>query len=139
MDSNIISIQEESKEVHNSMSTQNVSMCYCPIGGIIDLISRKWTLCVINTLNNHGKLRFNEIMTELKTISPKTLTKTLKELEEEKFIQRSYFKDIPLRVEYNLTLKGETLWKLIFPLLQWVSEHTEKEFLSCCNCTSPNC
>lgn len=114
------------------------SMCYCPTGGIIDLISRKWTLCVINTISNHGKLRFNEIMSELRTISPKTLTKTLKELEELKLIERKYFKDIPPRVEYTLTKEGDELREIILPLLQWISTRTEQKFLSCCNCVSIN-
>ena len=120
-----------------SVSTANESRCYCPTRGIIDLISRKWTLCVINALSNHGTLHFNEIIGELKTISPKTLVKTLKGLEEEKLIQRSYFNVIPPWVENNLTPKGETLRTLMFPLLQWIVEHTEKEFLSCCTCSIP--
>lgn len=108
------------------------NMCYCPTGGIIDLISRKWTLCVINTISNHGILRFNEIMKELKTISPKTLTSTLKSLEEEGFLVRKSFNSIPPRVEYSLTDLGDELREAIFPLLDWISKKTEKEYLSCC-------
>ena len=113
--------------------------CYCPTNGIIDLIARKWTLCVINALKNHEKLRFNEIITELKYISPKTLTKTLKDLEEQNIIRRDYFKDIPPRVEYSLSENGKELQEVIYPLLKWIDMHTNIDSLTCCSCSCSEC
>ena len=73
-------------------------MYYCPTGGIIDIISRKWTMCVINALSNHGKLRFTELINELRIISPKTLAKTLKELEKKELLTKKPFNTIPPKV-----------------------------------------
>jgi len=96
-------------------------LCFCPVKGIIDVISKKWTLFIINALGNRGKLRFNDLMKELSGISPKTLSDTLKGLTEEGLIQRESFAEIPPRVEYSLTQEGVELRKAIIPLLKWTA------------------
>lgn len=107
-------------------------ICLCPIKGIIDLISKKWALLIINTLLNREKLRFNDLMKELDGISPKTLSDTLKELQVEKLIKRQSFAEIPPRVEYTLTEDGIELGKAIIPLIRWAAarEHYNKRCAS---------
>ena len=97
-------------------------LCYCPIEGVIDIISKKWALLIINGLRNQGKLRFNDLMKELGGISPKTLSDTLKELQAEKLINRQAFAEIPPRVEYSLTKDGVELGKAIIPLIKWAAQ-----------------
>ena len=108
--------------------------CLCPLKGIIDIISKKWALLIINTLGNSGKLRFNQIMETLNGISPKTLSETLKELQTEGLISRESFAEIPPRVEYSLTNDGVELRKSIIPLLEWTAnrEHVNKERCTKC-------
>ncbi|MEM4245715.1 MAG: helix-turn-helix domain-containing protein, partial [Candidatus Bathyarchaeia archaeon] len=96
--------------------------CLCGLEGAIDTLSKKWTLLIINTLGNHQKLRYKEIMGELETISPKALSDSLKKLERENLIQRRAYNEIPPKVEYSLTEDGKELKKAIFPLLDWVSK-----------------
>ena len=97
-------------------------ICFCPLKGIIDIISKKWSLLIINTIGNHGRLRFNKLMEELNGISPKTLSDTLKRLEAENLIKRESFNEIPPRVEYTLTKDGAELRKAIIPLLRWAAK-----------------
>lgn len=96
-------------------------LCFCPIKGVIDVISKKWTLFVVNALGNRGTLRFNDLMKELSGISPKTLSDTLKDLQTEQIIKRESFAEIPPRVEYSLTEKGTELRTAIIPLLKWAA------------------
>ena len=128
-----VTIQKESKR---AMATH---MCYCPTDGIIDLLSKKWTLCVINALSNHEKLRYKELIEELRVISPKTLTKTLKDLEEIELVKRTSYNVIPPKVEYSLSKKGMEFREVIYPLLSWISKNTEKESLACCSCVCESC
>ena len=79
------------------MCEKEEQTCICPLKGIIDLISKKWALLIINALGNCGKLRFNKIMETLSGISPKTLSDTLKELQAEGLINRESFAEIPPR------------------------------------------
>ncbi len=96
-------------------------LCFCPIKGVIDIISKKWALFIVNALGNRGTLRFNDLMKELESISPKTLSDTLKELQTEEIIKRESFAEIPPRVEYSLTEKGIELRQAIVPLLKWAA------------------
>jgi DNA-binding HxlR family transcriptional regulator len=99
-------------------------LCLCPLEGIIDTIGKKWTLLVVNAIGNHGRLRFGQMMQELRGISPTTLTDTLQELKREGLIERESFAEIPPRVEYSLTRDGAQLRKAILPLLKWASTRT---------------
>jgi len=96
-------------------------VCFCPLKGVIDVISKKWTLLIINAIGNYGRLRFNRLIEELRGISPKTLSDTLKELQAEGLIRRESFAEIPPRVEYSLTKDGRDVRESIIPLLRWAA------------------
>lgn len=104
------------------MCDDSNQLCICPLNGIIDTISKKWALLIINMLGNHQRLRFNELMDELAGVSPKTLTDTLKILQGEHLVGRESFAEIPPRVEYFLTDEGKELRDAIVPLLKWASK-----------------
>lgn len=108
--------------------------CFCPLKGIIDIISKKWALLIINALGNSGKLRFNKLMETLHGISPKTLSDTLKDLQAEGLINRESFAEIPPRVEYSLTTDGAELRKSIIPLLEWTANRSNTNKERCANC-----
>jgi DNA-binding HxlR family transcriptional regulator len=107
------------------MPEHHTHICLCPLKGIIDVISKKWTLLIVNAIGNNGKLRFNELMEELQGISPKTLSDTLKELQAQGLVERKSFAEIPPRVEYLLTKDGIELRKAIIPLLKWAATRNE--------------
>jgi len=101
------------------MSDKSDFSCFCPLEGIMNVISRKWAILVINAIGTYGRLRFNRLMKELHGISPKTLSDRLKELQAEGLIDREFFAEIPPRVEYSLTREGAELRESIMPLLRW--------------------
>jgi DNA-binding HxlR family transcriptional regulator len=109
-------------------------LCFCPIKGIIDLIGKKWSLLIINTLRNKGKLRFNDLLKQLDGVSPKTLADTLKELQAEGIIERKAYAEIPPRVEYTLSKDGFELGKAIIPLIKWAANREHGY-----TCHSKNC
>jgi len=102
------------------MHEESEHVC-CPIKGVMDVISKKWALLIINVVGNYRRLRFNKLMEELHGISPKTLSDTLKRLQDEGLIRRESFAEIPPRVEYMLTEDGIKLRKAIIPLLDWAA------------------
>src|SRR3990170_5040714 len=103
------------------MQSKNEAVCYCPIEGIIDVISKKWALLIINAIGNYGSLRFNRLLEELHGISPKTLADTLKQLQKEELLKRESFAEIPPRVEYSLTEDGQGLREAVVPILKWAA------------------
>ncbi len=115
------------------MKNQSNAICLCPLDGVIDTIGKKWGLLIINEIGNHGKLRYNELMSELKGISPSTLASMLKDLEKEELIQKQVFREIPPRVEYSLSARGRELREVILPLLRWATK--KGNYKIHCTCT----
>jgi len=116
------------------MSYQKDVICLCPLEGIIDIISKKWALLIINEIGNHKSIRYNHLMMELEGISPKTLADLLKELRGKGLIERHAFNEIPPRVEYTLTKDGQKLRNAIIPLLQWAISK-KGTVVAHCSCT----
>src|SRR5262245_37901196 len=98
--------------------------CPCPCAGLIDIIGKKWTLCVLAQLGNGGTLRFNQLQSQLEGISAKTLTEVLKDLQQSHLVKREAFPEIPPRVEYHLTKEGRELTMLVAPLMLWADKMT---------------
>ena len=99
-------------------------VCPCPCEGLIDIIGKKWALCVLAQLGNSGTLRFNQLLGQLSGISAKTLAEVLKELQKSQLVKREAFAEIPPRVEYHLTKLGRELTMLVAPLMQWADKMT---------------
>ena len=83
------------------------------------LASKKWMLLVLAELHFHGTQRFNELLDNMKQVSPKILSKRLKELEARELVERRKYNEIPPRVEYTLTAKGEDLVKSFKDIGSW--------------------
>ena len=84
----------------------------CPVCATADIVCGKWTLLVIRDLAE-GRTRFCELERSLKGISPRTLSLRLRELEAQGIVVRETFPEVPPRVEYSLTHKGQALLPLI--------------------------
>jgi DNA-binding HxlR family transcriptional regulator len=84
----------------------------CPVCRTADVVCGKWTLLIIRDLAA-GRSRFCELERSLEGISPRTLSLRLRALEEEGVVTRNTFPEVPPRVEYALTEKGEALVPLI--------------------------
>jgi len=97
-------------------------VCPCPCEGVIDIIGKKWVLCVLALLGNNGKLRFNQLLAKLPGISAKTLTEVLKETRRTGLVKREAFAEIPPRVEYHLSKEGRELTILVAPLMAWADK-----------------
>jgi len=109
-------------------------ICLCPLEGVIDIISKKWALLVINEIGNHKRIRYNGLMNEIEGISPKTLADTLRELGKYNLIKRESFNEIPPRVDYTLTKDGEELRGAIIPILKWAISK-KGTVVAHCSCT----
>jgi len=84
----------------------------CPVCRTAEVVCGKWTLLVIRDLAD-GSSRFCELERSLEGISPRTLSLRLRALEEEGVVERHTFPEVPPRVEYALTEKGQALVPLI--------------------------
>jgi DNA-binding HxlR family transcriptional regulator len=84
----------------------------CPVCRTAEVVCGKWTLLIVRDLAE-GSARFCELERSLEGISPRTLSLRLRALEEEGIVARHTYPEVPPRVEYALTEKGEALVPLI--------------------------
>lgn len=89
----------------------------------LSLISGKYKMVILYCLMEYQPVRFNELQRYLKKISDKTLSRNLKELENDDLIHREVYPQIPPKVEYSLTTRGASLMKVLDQLCVWGEEN----------------
>lgn len=94
----------------------------CPITATIDVIGGKWKPPIIWLLMK-GPMRFGELSKTMPGIALKVLSRHLKELEQDGIIVRKAYPEVPPRVEYSLSEKGESLREVMVLLSNWSRKH----------------
>lgn len=84
----------------------------CPVATTVALIGSKWKLLIIRNLQSRP-WRFNELRKDLAGISQKSLTDSLRSLEEDGLITRTVYPEVPPRVEYALSELGRSLQPIL--------------------------
>lgn len=98
-------------------------VCYCPVDGVIETISKKYALQIVGILGSKGPTRYGELEELLGVTSSSLLSTRLEELTDEELIERRSFDEVPPRVEYSLTPRGRELETRIQPLLEWAAQN----------------
>ena len=101
--------------------------CYCPLGGVMDLLSRKYAIQVICAVGALQPVRYGEVEEAFGDVSSSTLSARLRELTDAGLLERDQHDTIPPRVEYALTDDGSELCELLEPLLAWAEDRTVSE------------
>lgn len=89
----------------------------------LSLISGKHKMVILYCLMEFGPVRFNQMKRYLKTVSDRTLSANLKELEADGLVYRKEYPQIPPKVEYSLTERGRSLMVVLDQLCIWGEEH----------------
>ncbi|MFH0968090.1 MAG: helix-turn-helix domain-containing protein [Methanobacteriota archaeon] len=95
---------------------------HCPVEAALVVIGGKWKALIIWQLKTET-LRFTEIMDRLPMVTPRMLTKQLRELEEDAVITRKIYPEVPPRVEYTLTGLGLSVVPVLEDLCTWGGEY----------------
>ena len=95
----------------------------CPMDLVIKILSGKWKLKILWNIQRKNIIRFNELQKLLGSITTKTLTNQLRELEEQKIIKRNVYPEVPPKVEYSLTELGESIIPILKMLCEWGKEY----------------
>jgi DNA-binding HxlR family transcriptional regulator len=101
----------------------------CPVTRTMSLIGGKWKPIILNILGM-GTIRFGKLNHMIPAISNKMLSSELKQLEELQLIERLVYKEIPPRVEYQLTETGKSLLPILYAMADWGNSEIAKELLA---------
>ena len=85
----------------------------------MSLIQGKYKMSILYTLMEFGVVRFNEMRKYIGTITFKTLSSTLKQLEADELIIRTEYPQIPPKVEYRLSERGRSLMPILDQMCEW--------------------
>ena len=90
-----------------------------PFGYTLTMIGGKWRLVILYWLGGYGVVRFNELQRLIGGITYKTLSAQLKEMEADGLIIRTEYPQIPPKVEYSLSPKGNSLFPIMEAMCEW--------------------
>lgn len=110
----------------NNKQAKDALFPNCPIRNILARVGDKWSLLVLYTLQHEEPLRFKQLQREMPDISQKSLTQALRILEEDGFVHREVFAEVPPRVEYRLTERGLSFLPVIDNLIGWAAANMEQ-------------
>jgi DNA-binding HxlR family transcriptional regulator len=88
----------------------------CPMAGLLETLTRPWTLHILWTLSTNGPTRFGALRRSVEGISSRVLTERLRVLEEKGFLYREYKPTIPPEVTYGLTKRVKDIQKVLSEL-----------------------
>ena len=89
---------------------------------VLELLGAKWSVDIVYLLAT-GTRRYSEVLYEVGEISKKTLTQTLRSLEQAGLVTRSVLPEVPVRVEYSLTPLGWSLTEPLVAMYEWAAQH----------------
>ena len=91
----------------------------CAVDATMSVIEGRWKTVILCKLYKNGPMRFNQLMREIDGVSPRILTKQLKEMESDGIVKRTSYPEIPPRVEYSITEKGLSLAPILKAMADW--------------------
>lgn len=91
----------------------------------MSLIQGKYKMFILYTLMEFGVVRFNEMQKYIGTITFKTLSSTLKQLEADGLIIRTEYPQIPPKVEYRLSERGKSLMPILDQMCEWGDQNRQ--------------
>ena len=108
-------------------SEQGVDIKDTGFGYTLSLIQGKYKMIIMYWLAEFDVLRYNQIKRCVGTISHKTLSLNLKELEEDDIIIRTEYPQIPPKVEYRLSKRGQSLIPILDAMCEWGTQNRDKK------------
>lgn len=95
----------------------------CPVRNVIARFGNKWGLLVILVINENEPVRYNDLRRQIPDISSRVLSSTLRILEADGLVVRTYYQEVPPRVEYSLSDTGKSLVPIIMQLTEWAQKN----------------
>lgn len=114
-------------EAKKTRCIENERLCDTGFSYTLSLISGKYKMTILYTLMEFEIVRYNELQRYIKGISYKTLSLSLKELENDGLIIRKEYPQIPPKVEYSLSERGRSLMPVLDGMCEWGDKNRKQE------------
>lgn len=114
----------------NKFTDENVMACCVPMSKLQSVIGGKWKILILWYVAFYKVQRFGELMRRLDGITQSTLTKQLRELQNDGFLHREIYKEIPPKVEYSLTEFGESFIPVLETMMAWSEKYLCHDYVN---------
>ena len=95
----------------------------CGLKRVIDIIGGKWKIMILCVIDREGTIRYGELRRRVFGITNTMLANSLKEMEDDGLVKRVQYMEMPVRVEYSLTDKAESIVPILLELKRWGEEN----------------
>ncbi len=121
VDNQTVALKQNLQKIYRR-SLPHVAGGFCPTSQVLAPALDRWSIFCLFNLAYYDILRFGELRKKIDGISPRMLAVTLKRLEENGFVERRSFSEVPPKVEYSLTDFGLELTRRLTDLTDWFLE-----------------
>lgn len=94
----------------------------CPMHNVMNILGGRWKIALLYFIHQEHN-RFSLLQKKMPFITTKMLSQQLKELEKDKLVIRKIYAEMPPRVEYSLTRRGQSLLPVLEDLYKWGEKH----------------
>ncbi|MGL4740941.1 MAG: winged helix-turn-helix transcriptional regulator [Sarcina sp.] len=112
------------------MSKRSEKIYNCHFELTLDIIGGKWKPIIMYYIGRDKVLRYGELKRLIPNINERMLTRQLRELEEDKLINRVVYKEVPPKVEYSLNEMGKSVIPILNELRAWGFNYNEKNHIA---------
>ena len=95
----------------------------CGLKKVIDIIGGKWKVMILCVMDKEGTIRYGELKRRVFGITNTMLANSLKEMEEAGLVERHQYNEMPVRVEYSITPKAQSIVPILLELKRWGEEN----------------
>ncbi len=95
----------------------------CGLKKVIDIVGGKWKIMILCVMDKEGTIRYGDLRRRVYGITNTMLANSLKEMEEAGLVDRKQYMEMPVRVEYSLTKKAESIVPILLELKRWGEEN----------------
>ncbi len=95
------------------------------VNQVIGRVADKWTMLILEALEEHGTVRFTQLGRHVPGISQKMLTQTLRQMERDGLVTRTVYAVVPPRVDYRLTGLGHSLGEAFCGVWTWAEQNLD--------------
>lgn len=101
---------------------------HCPLEHGLEIFGGKWKSRILCVLSALGVLRYGELRREMGNITDAVLSAALKELIADDLVRRQSYDEVPPRVEYSLTERGESVLPILQSICQWAGQYEKFDY-----------
>ena len=95
----------------------------CGLKKVLNIVGGKWKIMILCVIDKEGTVRYGDLRRSVYGITNTMLATSLKEMENDGLVERKQYMEMPVRVEYSLTSKAESIVPILLQLKKWGEEN----------------